>query len=303
MGEGVLIPLPKPGKRPTAPNFRPVILLNTLRKVFANIVLIRITPAVESYLPESQTAYRKMKSTADNVWEMKIYASACQHYEHTTFDVLSLDMSKAFDSMPRAKLLDVMRNVVDNDEARMIEKHLQCTSLTIRVGEIPSESFSTAMGTPQGDALSPTLFTCYLEAALRSLRSRIPGQVSECTYSDDVNFIGTKDEIDEVEKIAGDALKEYHLIMNEAKTERRTMTSERESTKGMKILGSFINIEEEIAHRKRLAEAAFNKHHHVMTNRSISVRNRVRAYNVFVRPVLLYNCQTWEMTEKHEEKL
>ena len=91
--------------------------------------------------------------------------------------------------------------------------------------------------------------------------------------------------------------------MNEAKTERRTMTSERESTKGMKILGSFINIEEEIAHRKRLAEAAFNKHHHVMTNRSISVRNRVRAYNVFVRPVLLYNCQTWEMTEKHEEKL
>ena len=102
MGQGTLIPLPKPGKSPIAANFRPIILLNTLRKVYANVVLNRIQPDVEEYLPDSQTAYRKGHSTAENVWAMKYYSAACQHFD-TTYDTLALDMSKAFDSMEAAE--------------------------------------------------------------------------------------------------------------------------------------------------------------------------------------------------------
>eukprot|EP00795_Rhopilema_esculentum_P010287 gene10287-18985_t len=53
IGDGMLVPLRKPGKSNEAANFRPVILLDTVRKVFANVVLARIKPKVENFLPPS----------------------------------------------------------------------------------------------------------------------------------------------------------------------------------------------------------------------------------------------------------
>ena len=171
-------------------------------------------------LPDSQTAYRKLHSTSDNVWAIKYYAAACQHFD-MTYDVLALDMSKAFDSMLRENLMEVMSW---EDELRMIGKDLQNTTLTVRVGKIASEKLNTTMETPQGDALSPTLFTVFLEKTLRTLRSQLPAeleeQVFECTYSDDVNFVESKRDVDEAAKIAPTTLKELNLIMNETKTER-----------------------------------------------------------------------------------
>eukprot|EP00117_Sycon_ciliatum_P038405 scpid60702/ scgid28546/ len=53
-------------------------------------------------------------------------------------------------------------------------------------------------GIPQGDGLSPVLFTVYLEAALRDLRSVLPPRPAadehlpaETAYADDVDFIST----------------------------------------------------------------------------------------------------------------
>ena len=59
-------------------------------------------------------------------------------------------------------------------------------------------AFATSICTPQGDSLSPVLFTVYLEAALRDLRSRLPTRPQtdanlplDVEYADDTDFIRT----------------------------------------------------------------------------------------------------------------
>ena len=103
------------------------------------------------------------------------------------------------------------------------------TKLKVRVKSTYSAEFETTIGSPQGDSLSPVLFTCYLAAAISSVRrsSTRPnppisplGIPLEMEYADDVDFIDEeKDTLDRLLPIAAKILKESNLFMNEAKTE------------------------------------------------------------------------------------
>ena len=56
--EGILVPLPKPGK-PQGPhaNLRAIILLSILRKILAICMIKRIQEKIENRIPLSQAAY------------------------------------------------------------------------------------------------------------------------------------------------------------------------------------------------------------------------------------------------------
>ena len=77
-------------------------------------------------------------------------------------------------------------------------------------------AFATTIGTPQGDSFSPVLFTVYLEAALRDLRSRLLTRPPEdaalpldVEYADDTDFISTsRSFLDDIERIAPPCLAE-----------------------------------------------------------------------------------------------
>ena len=108
-------------------------------------------------------------------------------------------MSRAFDTINRSKLLNILGMIqgVGGDELRLIRILLSNTSLRVRFNGIITEPFSSNVGSPQGDALSPILFAIYLECAIRLLKesivrpdvdvnARIP---DECIYADDIDFI------------------------------------------------------------------------------------------------------------------
>ena len=75
-----------------------------------------------------------------------------------------------------------------------IFRHVRA-SLSVTIDDT-SELFSTTLGTPQEDSLSPVLFIIYLEAALRDFRIAAPPKSlkdahlpPETIYADDVDFI------------------------------------------------------------------------------------------------------------------
>ena len=143
---------------------------------------------------------------------------------------MGIDMSRAFDTIKWAKIFDVFHQVdCNNDELHLVRLLLAGTKLKVRIKPTHSAEFKTSTGSPQGDGLSPMLFTCYLTAALSSVhesstRPNPPisplGLPLEMEYADDVDFIDEKKQpLDDLLPTAAEQHKDENLFMNEAKTE------------------------------------------------------------------------------------
>ena len=72
-------------------------------------------------------------------------------------------MSAAFDTINREDLLKILKEIVKEDELKLIQFLLSNTQINTRTNKADIEApFTSNIGTPQGDGLSPVLFTVYL---------------------------------------------------------------------------------------------------------------------------------------------
>ena len=308
IGNGDLILLPKPGKPPgPVANLRPIVLLPVFRKVLSLITLERIKDKVNNYLSPSQAGFRPCRSTADIVWTHRWLTARVEKYKEE-YTILGIDMSSAFDTINRTKLLAVIKTFLSEDEVKLIRFLLSETSLTIHSGQL-SETIPTVIGTPQGDSLSPVLFVIYLEAALRELRPKISSPTamspSELSYADDVDFIfRTKEEATSSISTISSTLKNWNLLVNESKTEITTVNKTTDSWKTTRKLGSLLDSRQDISRRKTLATAAFHNMYKIWIRRNkLSEEKLLKLYNTLVLPILLYNCGTWGVTQKDIDSL
>ena len=146
-----LIVLQKEGK-PRGPisHLRPLI-----------IILDRIRNRVEHFMSLSQSGFRPNRSYSDAVWAHKWLTATTQQHK-IEIEVLGIDMSSAFDTIDRGKLLANTKDIFGQDAWRMTKKLLSKTSLEVKLKKETSRSFITNVGSLQGDALSPVLFKVYL---------------------------------------------------------------------------------------------------------------------------------------------
>ena len=165
---GVLAALQKPGK-PVGPckSLRPIILLSMLRKILAIIMINRTGDRIQNQIPITQAAYSKGRSTTEHVIAIKLLAEKAISSDDYHIHILMMDMSRAFDTVNRKLLMEDLKEVLNDDELHIIKLLLHDVKLVVRCGTSHGEEFTTHMGVPQGDCLSPILFTLYLANALR----------------------------------------------------------------------------------------------------------------------------------------
>ena len=89
-------------------------------------------------------------------------------------------MSKAFDTVKRNNLLELLETVLDPDETRMMKILPKDAKLSVRIGKEFDEKITTNIGVPQGDCLSPILFTFFIH-------SRFP-QRERSTITEEHNY-------------------------------------------------------------------------------------------------------------------
>ena len=131
-------------------------------------------------------------------------------------------MSAAFDTIDRDILLQILKNIVEEDELRLIQFLLSNTHINTRINNADINApFTSNVGTPQGDNLA----LIYLEHALKEVRTVIGEPKSpleekiprEIVYADDVDFVGLEYiDIDAVQR----TLHRYNLKVNIDKTEK-----------------------------------------------------------------------------------
>ena len=219
-------------------------------------------------------------------------------------------MSAAFDTIKREKLLDILKSIINEDELRIIRFLLSNTIIDTKIdGATKKRPFVSNVGTPQGDSLSPVLFTIYLENALKEVRPILPQHTaelektlpSEIAYADDVDFIGFDDiNIENVQTI----LKKHNLSVNVDKTEFTKLSRQETAWRDTKKVGTLIGDKEDVERRKQLSTEAIYKLTNVWIKGDKLKRvTKIKLYRALVKSILTYNCGTWALTQTEEEKI
>ena len=226
--------------------------------------LYRSRDEIEAYISVNQIGFRPFRSTSDIVWTHRWYAAKAALSE-IDIHITGIDMSSALETIDRKLLLDILKDILDEDEMRLVRFLLSDTNISIKVkGATDEMPFLANVGTSQGDSLSPILFIVYLETALRVIREidRIEeGIPTEMAYADDAEFISMIEhkDVGEISKV----LKKYKLLVNNDKAEHTTINRKNskmeEEWRSAKKVGSLLGDEEDMNRRKQLATASMNK--------------------------------------------
>ncbi len=86
----------------------------------------------------------------------------------TFFNLLLLDMSKAFGTVSRKNLLKDLQDILEPDEIHMMSVLINGVKLKVKVGKHTGEEIKTNVGIAQGDCLSAVLFIYYLAKSLNA---------------------------------------------------------------------------------------------------------------------------------------
>ncbi|RMX63187.1 hypothetical protein KXD40_006725 [Peronospora effusa] len=130
-------------------------------------------------------------------------------------------------------------------------------------------------------------------------------------YADDADFICQSADIATlIETEAPAVLAKWSLQTNTSKTEHtivhrsttalsnRITRAKDEDWRITRKLGSLLGDAENVSRRKNLATAALHRMWKVWLRPSkTSEATRLRLYNCYVLPILLYNCGTWALTD------
>jgi sorting nexin-29 len=83
--KGLICPIHKKGDPLECQNYRGITLLNTMYKVFSNILYTRLKPYVERITGSYQCGFREGKSTTDQIQALRQILERTQEYKIDTF--------------------------------------------------------------------------------------------------------------------------------------------------------------------------------------------------------------------------
>ena len=178
-----IVPIPKKGSNTNPGNYRPVSILPILSKVFERIIYTLVSDHLKVHSPISpyQFGFSSGKSTTSGLLALSngILQSLDQGVEVVS---LFFDLSKAFDSVPHALLLQKLIDINVNPYLfNLIYSYLTERNQFVVVNGSQSTQVRVSSGVPQGSVLGPLLFLIYINGITCA---NIDGQVS--IYADDI---------------------------------------------------------------------------------------------------------------------
>ena len=221
-GKFLVIPVYKSGDTDDVSNYRPISLLPILSKVLEKIIANQLNEFLDknNLISISQHGFRPKLSTETALLKLsdKIY----DNIDNRKVSILLLlDLSKAFDSVNHAILLEKCKLM--NIDQSWLESYLKNRFQSVRLNGAISSLKNIEFGVPQGSILGPLLFLIYVNDLVKS--------VTDCfiiQYADDTQILieGDIKDIDELIRKAEDILnkaKDYFLknglLLNEKKTQ------------------------------------------------------------------------------------
>ena len=154
-------------------------MLEVIRKILSKIFMDRTEDKINKHLSQSQSAYRKSRSTTNVVWAHRWMAAKTQA-QHVAIFIIRIDMSSTFNTICRDKLFKIAEEFMDEDDMRILSTLLAETTLEVKVENAQATTFESNIGSPQGGSISGPLFTLYFSRALQQIKGEMQKEPIDC---------------------------------------------------------------------------------------------------------------------------
>ena len=182
-----LVPVFKKGKREHVDNYRPISLLSVISKILERCVLAGLKDHLQQKISLFQHGFLAGRSCITQLTSVLDYIGAQLDSERQT-DVIYLDMSKAFDKVDHAKLLDrLFQFGIAGSLHDWFKSYLRDRKQRVTVLGATSEQLLVTSGVPQGSLLGPMLFLLFVNDLPDTVTS--PSRVA--CYADDTKVLRT----------------------------------------------------------------------------------------------------------------
>lgn len=177
----VVVPIPKPGGR----GHRPISLLPTLSKIMERLILARLLWKLPR--PKNLFGFTKGRSTVDAILHLVNLITARRKRRSLTVYAAFMDLDKAFERADHLAILDSLASLgIKGRLITWIEDFLTNRKMKVTFQGIYSDLHNLTTGSPQGSALSPTLFNALV---ILLLSISLPKSVDIIGYADDLAII------------------------------------------------------------------------------------------------------------------
>ena len=328
-----IIPLPKKGDLSLVTNYRGISLMAIAAKLYNKMILNRLVPFVEPLLRKNQNGFRRGRSTLSQILCLRRIIEESK-LSNRDLALVFVDFSKAFDSVDRSKMFEILSLYgIPNKIISAIKVLYTDTSSTILTSDGETPSFSINSGILQGDTLAPFLFIIVVDYVLRMSvdtisdkgleikprqSSRHPAQhLTDTDFADDIALISNSlfnaqcllQSLEQASNCVG-------LYLNESKTEyvNKCMSDSDFVIKSLNntllkmvsdyvYLGSYISSsEKDFMTRKGKAWTACNALHKIWTS-NLSRDFKLQIFKAAIEPILLYGSETWTLSKRLEKRL
>ena len=167
----VVTVLPKVSNATLVNQFRPISVLPAISKLYEWFILHHLRKLTLSSIHPLQYGFIGGRGTNDCVYSV-VHTIYQVLNNFPTASILSLDVSKAFDRVVHAKLLDILSNHgIDGSLYDIISAFLSERTQSVRINNNYSHCVPVTSGVPQGSILGPYLFLLYFNDVLVQLNS------------------------------------------------------------------------------------------------------------------------------------
>jgi hypothetical protein len=223
-----IVPIHKGGAKSDPGNYRGVSLLSCLGKFFLSIINKRLVKfcVEKGILSESQLGFQQGNRCSDaHLIIHNLITKNCYKYSKKIYSCF-IDLSKAFDTIPRNMLLSKLRDVGITGKVFNIIKNIYssdqaCMKVDGKIGK----PFKITQGVRQGCVLSPLLFNIFMAGLAKDLVNKESGlkldnkKINSIFWADDiVLFADNKTELEALLKMVSDYCKNNKLTINCKKT-------------------------------------------------------------------------------------
>ena len=313
----IIKPIHKKDDKNEISNYRPISILPVISKIFERATLNQLIEFFEKHdlISGLQHAYRKFHGTVTCLFELlnEIYHLIDIKKKVA---IVSLDLSKAFDTINHTLLLKKLRSYnLNPDSISFLQSYLSNRKQITKLGKFISTEEEVKSGVPQGSILGPFLFLIFVN----DLPDAFGDSCKFISYADDTqllvfddNLDGLKQKIKNVIDVAQNWYNKNGMKNNSSKSEILVVSTKKEdkikievlengvyktvkSKKFIKVLGVYIDHtlswSKQVNIVKRNATNVIRKIHRA--NKFLPLNLKLILYNTLVVPIFNYADIIW----------